>query len=157
MKNETLQAEAYLYVNGEHRGVSLHPRNGMELSVGTTRHDLVTVEQAEAHAAAKVREALGEDARVPMTFERWYEDNAKHIEPADMKLWLEAAFEAGQGVVPTQHFRHLKSGGLYTFIAEGICERTLKPVAIYQAHRDGKVWVRESAEFFDGRFDIVKA
>lgn len=92
---------------------------------------------------------------IPMTFERWYEDNAKHIDPADMKLWLEAAFEAGQGVTPTQLFRHLKTGGLYTFISEGVDEKTLAPVVVYQSHQDGKVWVRSADEFFDGRFEPI--
>lgn len=58
MKKATMpEPAAYLYVNGEHRGVSLDLRGDMDLSEGTDRQALVTVEQAEAYAQARVREA----------------------------------------------------------------------------------------------------
>lgn len=59
-KVTTPEAEAYLYENGEHRGVSLHMRGDMDLSAGTIGRGLITTDQAEAYAAAKVREALEE-------------------------------------------------------------------------------------------------
>ena len=37
--------DAYLYVNGEHRGVSLAWRGDMDLAEGTERHNLYTVQQ----------------------------------------------------------------------------------------------------------------
>ena len=52
------EPDAYLYVNGDHRGVSLNFRSDMDLSEGTVRHALITTDQAEAYAAAKVRDAL---------------------------------------------------------------------------------------------------
>lgn len=48
------EPEAYLYVNGDHRGVSLHYRSDMDISEGTTRKALITTEQADE----RVREAL---------------------------------------------------------------------------------------------------
>lgn len=52
------EPEAFLYLNGEHRGVSLNFRSDMNLSEGTVRYALITTDQAEAYAAAKVLEAL---------------------------------------------------------------------------------------------------
>lgn len=52
------EVEAYLYVNGAHRGVSLNLRGDMDLSVGTGRHDLVTAASADAYANAQVLAAL---------------------------------------------------------------------------------------------------
>jgi hypothetical protein len=46
------EPDAYLYVNGNHRGVSLEWRSDMDLSVGTERHALYTEKQVRAIAAA---------------------------------------------------------------------------------------------------------
>lgn len=51
------------------------------------------------------------------------------------------------------HWKHAKSGGLYTILhTNGINEATMESVVVYRAVADGQVWVRNSAEFFDGRF-----
>jgi hypothetical protein len=50
------------------------------------------------------------------------------------------------------HYQHLKSGGLYEVIAEGLMECDLRPVVIYRGVHDGQIWVRPTDEFFDGRF-----
>ena len=55
------EPEAFLYVDGKHRGVSLNLCDGMDLSGGTVRESLITTTQAEAYAAAKVREALKQE------------------------------------------------------------------------------------------------
>lgn len=52
------EPEAFLYVNGEHRGVSLNLCGGMDLSDGTVRYALITTDQAEAYANAMVKQAL---------------------------------------------------------------------------------------------------
>lgn len=48
------EPEAYLYVNGDQRGVSLHYRGDMDIAEGVTRKALITTEQADE----RVREAL---------------------------------------------------------------------------------------------------
>lgn len=62
-KVTTPSPEAFLYVNGEHRGVSLNLCGGMDLSDGTVRHGLITTTQAEAYADARVQKALEEAAQ----------------------------------------------------------------------------------------------
>ncbi len=52
------EVEAYLYVNGDHRGVSLNIRGDMDLSAGTERHSLVKAASAEAYANAQELAAL---------------------------------------------------------------------------------------------------
>lgn len=47
--------------------------------------------------------------------------------------------------------RHIKSGGEYRVIGRGLIEATLADVVIYEAS-NGKLWVRPSEEFDDGRF-----
>jgi hypothetical protein len=42
------EPDAYLYVNGNHRGVSLEWRSDMDLSAGTERHALYTEKQCRA-------------------------------------------------------------------------------------------------------------
>lgn len=49
---------------------------------------------------------------------------------------------------------HVKSGGHYRVIAQGACEWDLKPVVIYD-DAQGRVWVRSTDEFFDGRFVVL--
>ncbi len=49
-------------------------------------------------------------------------------------------------------YRHTKSGGIYSVIAEGQVEADLQKVVIYKSNLDGIVWVRPASEFYDGRF-----
>lgn len=82
------EPEAFLYVNGEHRGVSLNFRDDMDLSEGTVRHALITTDQAEAYATARVRAAMSaafekaaqRSMRMPhySDFERGYAEGRSH-------------------------------------------------------------------------------
>jgi len=47
---------------------------------------------------------------------------------------------------------HLKTRDVYNVLCEGVLEKDLTPVVIYYG-MDGRVWVRPSEEFYDGRFD----
>jgi hypothetical protein len=58
---------------------------------------------------------------------------------------------------PEHRYRHLKTGGTYKVIAHGKLEWSLAPVVIYEAEKDGTIWVRPEAEFFDGRFERIAA
>lgn len=49
---------------------------------------------------------------------------------------------------------HIKSGGEYRWLLEGIIEADMTPCIIYD-NRDGVVWVRPKAEFEDGRFAAI--
>lgn len=54
-----------------------------------------------------------------------------------------------------QTWRHVKTGGLYELREEDCpaCrEADLEPVTIYRSLTDGRIWVRPSIEFYDGRF-----
>lgn len=53
-----------------------------------------------------------------------------------------------------RRFRHKKTGGVYSFIAEVVIEATLDPAVAYQGN-DGTIWVRPRDEFFDGRFEEI--
>lgn len=53
-----LEPVAYLYVNGEHRGVRLHKCTEMSLPTNTIEQGLITTDQAKAYADARVQEAL---------------------------------------------------------------------------------------------------
>jgi hypothetical protein len=62
-----------------------------------------------------------------------------------------------------QRYRHKKRGSIYRVLAEKAeaqCATAdieeAEVVVVYQAERDGSVWVRRRAEFFDGRFELVE-
>jgi hypothetical protein len=44
-------------------------------------------------------------------------------------------------------YRHYK-GGMYRMLRYGKLEATLEPVVIYEAEKDGSVWVRTCDDFF---------
>lgn len=52
---------------------------------------------------------------------------------------------------------HLKTGGYYTVVCEGVEEATGEHVVIYRSLADDKVWVRPSLEYYDGRFVLMTA
>lgn len=56
------------------------------------------------------------------------------------------------------HYRHLKSRGIYELISkdEIILEADLNPLTIYKSVETGVVWARPTAEFFDGRFELLE-
>ncbi len=53
-------------------------------------------------------------------------------------------------------WRHKRSGGVYRVMAYATRESDLVPVIVYEPEppQGGPVWVRPSAEFFDGRFAL---
>lgn len=53
------------------------------------------------------------------------------------------------------NYRHKKTDGLYTILHHGWIEATETEAVIYVSHQDGRIWVRPSDEFYDGRFEIV--
>lgn len=55
-------AEAYLYINGDHRGVSLHYRSDLEISEGTSRFPLITTDQAVNYVRAVLQPQDQKDA-----------------------------------------------------------------------------------------------
>ena len=50
-------------------------------------------------------------------------------------------------------YRHIKTGGLYRVLRHGRIEADLRAVVIYESLADGRVWVRPTDEFYDGRFE----
>jgi hypothetical protein len=50
-------------------------------------------------------------------------------------------------------YTHKKTGRKYTVLhANALNEADMSRVVIYRAEQDGEIWVRDRAEFFDGRF-----
>lgn len=65
---------------------------------------------------------------------------------------------------PQNRYRHYK-GGHYRILHHGKIEATAKPCVIYQAEKDGTVWVRTEDDFYsavevDGhwkpRFEVIR-
>lgn len=52
-------------------------------------------------------------------------------------------------------FQHIKTGGYYYVMAEGLLESNLEEMVIYRSQTDGKIWIRPKSEFYDGRFRRV--
>ena len=52
---------------------------------------------------------------------------------------------------------HVKRGGTYVVIDNGVIEATLTACVIYKADADGTTWVRPLSEFMDGRFLEIEA
>lgn len=48
-----------------------------------------------------------------------------------------------------RHYRHSKTGGLYTVINIGIIEKTDELAVIYQSNSDHRIWIRSYDEFFE--------
>jgi hypothetical protein len=78
-------------------------------------------------------------------------------EVADLIRDLAAALPSTGTGEPAHRYRHVKSGGTYKVVAHGKLEWSLAPVVIYEAEKDGTIWVRPEAEFFDGRFERIAA
>lgn len=64
---------------------------------------------------------------------------------------LDIAFDRVLAKQAGGYFRHIKSGGDYLVLAHGKLEADGLHVAVYVG-TDGQVWVRDKAEFLDGRF-----
>lgn len=59
-------------------------------------------------------------------------------------------------------YRHLKRGTTYRILHYGVMSSTDPsidglPAVVYQSEEDGNIWIRTSAEFFDGRFEELKS
>jgi len=52
-------------------------------------------------------------------------------------------------------YRHVKTGGLYLLLGDCLIESDKTLAVIYKSMCDGRVWVRPTREFFDGRFEWV--
>lgn len=52
----------------------------------------------------------------------------------------------------TQHWRHVKTGGVYELLMHASDEATKRDQVVYRAAVGGRVWVRPALEFYDGRF-----
>lgn len=68
----------------------------------------------------------------------------------------EIALAQALQTLPAQLTQHLKSQGDYLLLGEGKLESTLQPVCVYLGV-DGQLWVRDAAEFRDGRFAVKEA
>ena len=52
--------------------------------------------------------------------------------------------------------RHVKTRGIYEIIGYGKIEKDQTPVTIYEQIWEGRIWVRPTEEFEDGRFELVE-
>ena len=89
------EPEAYLYVNGKHRGVSLNFHGDMDLSEGTVRHALITTDQAEAYAIDRVREALEKAESI-------VQSNADACSSLAVKVMLQTNADAIRTLIPKE-------------------------------------------------------
>lgn len=89
----------------------------------------------------------------------WYSRNEKHCEG----VWImplavpQRPPSSDEDTHIGERYRHVRSGHLYEILYTGLNERTLTPVVIYRRVNtvDSTVWVRDYAEFFDGRFEAA--
>lgn len=54
---------------------------------------------------------------------------------------------------PTERYRHVKTGGIYTWLGDAIAEWDCKTEFVAYRGSDGQVWIRSRAQFYDGRFE----
>jgi hypothetical protein len=60
--------------------------------------------------------------------------------------------KAGRLEAETAKWRHVKTGGIYTIVSEGLLEADMTEVVVYRKVANGQIWVRPRVEFYDGRF-----
>lgn len=58
--------------------------------------------------------------------------------------------------IPVERYEHRK-GGTYQVLGRGFIEADKTPAVVYRSEKDGTIWVRPEAEFFDGRFRALTA
>ena len=77
--------------------------------------------------------------------------------PKSCLAQIDAAL-AGDG----PRWRHKKRGTTYRVLHEGTMSSAKvsvvddEPMVVYQAESDGRIWVRPTAEFYDGRFEVLR-
>ncbi|MCY0388005.1 DUF1653 domain-containing protein [Robbsia sp. Bb-Pol-6] len=49
-------------------------------------------------------------------------------------------------------YKHQRTGRLYSVVTRAKLEMSGEEVVVYQSLKSGRIWVRPSAEFFDGRY-----
>lgn len=89
--------------------------------------------------------------------------NAKMVDPKELKSFARTFGEAllrSRAADPEKPeiWRHVKTGGLYTVVTTALNEANggASKLVIYQSVTDGRIWARDSIEFYDGRFMKVE-
>lgn len=101
-----------------------------------------------------------DDGGIDHALETACEDLCMEIETPEEAQFLRAALrslrtpELKNPTLLGKRWKHRK-GGTYRVVATGIIEATLLPAVIYEAEKDGIVWVRPFTEFMDGRFTCI--
>lgn len=89
--------------------------------------------------------------------ERWGVDHDSGKTDADW-FWL-IGYLAGKALAATKgetlpRYRHVKNGGTYEIVSIAEDENNRgEMLVVYRGEDDGKIWVRPSTQFFDGRFE----
>lgn len=69
--------------------------------------------------------------------------------------WVDVSAFVPSVAATGQRWRHVKTGGVYEFVAEAMNEADTSVVIVYRNVETGVTWVRAAGEFFDGRFECV--
>lgn len=67
-----------------------------------------------------------------------------------------AALDCDRRIPRRELVRHVKTRGIYEIIGYGKIEKDQTPVTIYEQIWEGRIWVRPTEEFEDGRFELVE-
>ena len=67
-----------------------------------------------------------------------------------------AALDCDRRIPRRELVRHVKTRGIYEIIGYGKIEKDQTPVAIYEQIWEGRIWVRPTEEFEDGRFELME-
>lgn len=82
--------------------------------------------------------------------------SGQYISVARHNQILKVAKLTGQVLeVPKHTHTHVKSWGQYEILMEGTLESSEVTMTIYRSVDTGKIWIRPSNEFNDGRFEKV--
>lgn len=52
-------------------------------------------------------------------------------------------------------YKHQRTGRLYAFVVKAKLETSGEEVVVYRSLKSGRIWVRPSVEFFDGRYALA--
>ena len=67
-----------------------------------------------------------------------------------------AALDCDRMIPRRELVRHVKTHSIYEIIGYGKIEKDQTPVTIYEQIWEGRIWVRPTEEFEDGRFELVE-